>query len=69
MTHLTTSNRSLNVWCTLALIALVGCAGAHAAKTHARTVKPAHSSPRSEAKRGQKPANPEPKPLVGELMA
>jgi hypothetical protein len=69
MTHLTTPNRSRNVCGTLALIALAGCAGAHAAKTHTRTVKPAHSSTQSQAKPEQKPANPEPKPLVGELMA
>ena len=67
MTHLTTPSRTRNAWCSLALIALVGCAGAHAAKAHTRTMKPTHSSPRPEAKPA--PANPELKPLVGELMA
>jgi hypothetical protein len=67
MTQLTTPSR--NVWCALALIALLSCAGSHAAKAHSRTVKPAHSSPRSQVRQQQRPAIPEPKPLVGELMA
>jgi hypothetical protein len=32
-------------------------------------MKPTHSAPRPEAKPAQEPANPELKPLVGELMA
>jgi glucose/arabinose dehydrogenase len=69
MTRLTTPSRSRNVCRALALIALVGCAGAHASKAHTRTMKPAHHSTQSEPKPVQKPANPEPKPVVGELMA
>jgi len=69
MTDLKTFTRSCIAFCTLAVIALTGCAGAHAAKGHARTVRPAHSPMRPDSARHQTPAVAEPKPLVGELMA
>jgi hypothetical protein len=69
VTVLKTFRRSRNVCRTLAVIALVGCAGTHAAKVHARTVRPAHGASRLDSAPHQIPSVPEPKPLVGELMA
>ena len=65
MKYLTIFRPSQYACCTLIVIALAGCAGAHAAKSHTRVMKPTHSSPRSHTA----PAAKEPKPLVGELMA
>jgi hypothetical protein len=68
MTYLMTFRRLRYVCSILVVIALAGCAGAHAAKAHTRTVKPAHSSPQYYSPPRQVPAVPEVKPLVGELM-
>jgi hypothetical protein len=65
MTRLTTFRRSQYACWALFVLALAGCAGAHAAKTHARAMKSTHSAPRAHAA----PAIKEPKVLVGELMA
>ena len=69
MTDLKTFRRSCNACCIFAIIALAGCARAHAVKAHARTVRPAHGAVQSDSAPHQIPAVPEPKPLVGELMA
>lgn len=69
MTDLKPSKGLRNACCTIAMISLTGCVGAHAAKVHARTVRPPHSAVGSDSARHQTPAVPEPKPLVGELMA
>lgn len=70
MKYLMTIRRSRYACWTLIVIALAGCAGAHAAKAHARTVKPAQRSFRPYSAPHQAPAVPkEIKPLVGELMA
>lgn len=69
MTELTISRCSYIMHCTLVILVLAGCAGAHAAKVHARTVKPIQSSVRSDSASHQIPPGAEPKPLVGELMA
>jgi hypothetical protein len=55
--------------CTIAIIAVTGCAGAHASKVRARTAKPAHGAVRRDSAAHQVPSRPEVKPLVGELMA
>ena len=70
MTCLTTLRRSSNICWTLFVIGLAGCAGAHAAKAHARSIGPAHESHRSQSAPRRTPAaREEVKPLVGELMA
>ncbi|HEV7594703.1 MAG TPA: hypothetical protein VGO33_06875 [Gemmatimonadaceae bacterium] len=70
MTCLTISRRSRYTGWTLLFIVLGGCAGAHAAKAHGRTTRPAHNSQRSYPAPHRTPAAPtEIKPLVGELMA
>ena len=62
MTNLTISRR-LCIALSLATIAFSACAGAHAARAHARNSRLPHSSVRKDS------APPEVKPLVGELMA
>gem|GEM_PF-3261841 len=69
MTHQMTFRHSHRACWILLVFALAGCGGAHAAKAYARTVKPAHSSPRSYSAPDSVPTVPETKPLVGELMA
>lgn len=69
MTDLKLSKGLRNACCIIAIISLTGCVGAHAAKVHARTVKPPHSAVGSDSARHPTPPVPEPKPLVGELMA
>jgi hypothetical protein len=67
MTGLNTCRRSCIACCTIAIIAVAGCAGAHAAKVRARTVKPA-GSVRSDSTPHQIRSRPELKPVVDELM-
>jgi len=69
MTSLMTFRRARYACWILIAIALGGCVGAHAAKAHSRTIKPAHSAPRSDTAPRPVPEGPETKPLVGELMA
>lgn len=69
MTCLTIPKRLLYTCWTLIFVALGGCVGAHAAKAHARTMKPVHSSPTTITAPQPKPTETkEIKPLVGELM-
>jgi hypothetical protein len=68
MTNLRTARRLRTVCCTIIAAALTACAGAHATKVHARTMRPAHGAVRSITAPRNIPAVPEVKPLVGELM-
>ena len=69
MTDVKLSKGLRNACSIIAIISLTGCVGVHAAKIHARTVKPPHSAVGSDSTRHRTPAVPEPKPLMGELMA